>query len=211
MTSEQLLEHVGETSDARAVIETLLLGDDLLQRDALMGGEIEEVHPAVLSVPQVRNEQPLPPYLIAESGEQLTRKIVTDTVWEAYFHHASNIARRTGNAFLNAWVTYEVTLRNALAARRAKALELEEADYLVATDLADEEYDFTATLGEWSAAANPLAGLQVLDRARWAFLEEHDRYFSFADDELAAYAARLILLQRWDRLTAESRTEKAEQ
>ncbi|MCJ7542993.1 MAG: hypothetical protein MUP47_00235, partial [Phycisphaerae bacterium] len=107
-------------------------------------------------------------------------------------------------SFLAQWVGYEVALRNALAAARAQALGLEAADYLVATDLGQADGDLSAVVGEWAAAPNPLAGLRVLDAARWDWLAWHDAWFSFQDDELIAYAAKLVLLDRWQRLTAES-------
>ncbi len=209
MSPQQLLEHVGEGRSA-AVIEVLLMGDDLLLREAILTGQIEEAKPVVLTGRQMRNEEPLPEYLIREQSDPGQRKIAVDAIWEAYFHHASTVATRTGNALLRAWVRYEVALRNALAIRRAKMLELDEADYLVASDLEGEDEDFTATLNEWSLAINPLAGLQVLDRARWGWLCKHERSFSFADDELAAYAAKLILVHRWARLMETEATETIE-
>jgi hypothetical protein len=47
---------------------------------------------------------------------------------------------------------------------------------------------------------NPLSGLKVLDRARWDWLSRNDRAYSFENDEIAAYAAKLMLLHRWRRL-----------
>jgi len=55
-------------------------------------------------------------------------------------------------------------------------------------------------LRAWTQASTPLAGLRVLIEARWAWLAEHDAWFSFRDDELAAYAVRLMLLEQWRRL-----------
>ncbi|MGB2821431.1 MAG: hypothetical protein WBF17_10645, partial [Phycisphaerae bacterium] len=72
--------------------------------------------------------------------------------------------------------------------------------HLVEPDLAAPQDEFTLVLGEWSAARDPLAGLRVLDAARWRWLIEHDAWFTFADDELAAYAAKLMLLHRWKRI-----------
>jgi len=37
--------------------------------------------------------------------------------------------------------------------------------------------------------------------ARWAWLADNDAWFSFRDDELAVYAARLMLLHQWKRIT----------
>ena len=72
--------------------------------------------------------------------------------------------------------------------------------YLVAPELGDRDLDFSALVSAWSSAQDPLAGEQVLDRARWDWLEEHGRWFSFKADEIEAYAAKLILLHRWRRL-----------
>ena len=60
--------------------------------------------------------------------------------------------------------------------------------------------DLSNMITEWSNAANPLAAQRVLDQARWRWIDTHEPYFTFQDDELAAYAARLLLVERWDRL-----------
>jgi len=80
-------------------------------------------------------------------------------------------------------------------------LDLPAEAYLVATDLAADDLDLTAMISEWSSARDPLAGLRALDNARWRWLDENDHWFSFATDELAAYAVKLMLLHRWIRLT----------
>lgn len=201
MTPQQLLQHVSESSAAE-VVAALLLHDDLLQREALQAEEGDDAVPAVLTAEQVRDEQPLPEYLAPRAGESGPRTVAVDVTWEAYFRYAADVARRGGNELLAGWVGFEVALRNALVQRRAKALGIDAAAYVVAADLADESLDFTAVLNEWASAANPLAGLQVLDRSRWNWLNDHQQWFSFSDDELAAYAAKLMLLSRWQRLAA---------
>lgn len=203
MTPGELLDHIGESPGPRSLAEAIFLADDLLQRDAFLAGELPEPVPAVLTAEQVRNESPLPEYLGGQTKEPRHERIATDSMWSAYYRHAAGVAAGTHSAFLAAWVGYEVGLRNALAEARAKALSLEPSDYLVATDLSDPREEFAAVVSEWSAARDPLAGLRVLDSARWKWLDEHDAWFSFADDELAAYAARLILLNRWRRLASE--------
>ena len=195
----QLLEHVADSPSLRALVETLFLFDDLLQREAFLAGEVEEVSPVVLTPGQTRNEAPLPAYL-APGAEDVPGALKADGLWDACFRHAEDVARRRGSAFLAGWVGHEVALRNALAAARAKRLGLEESDYLVATDLATSHEDLIKVLSKWTAAPTPLAGLRVLIEARWAWLAEHDAWFTFSDDELAAYAAKLMLLHQWRRL-----------
>jgi hypothetical protein len=154
----------------------------------------------MLTRAQMRNEEPLPEYLAPEE-EPAASRVAADAVWAAYFRHAARVAADVGSPFLAAWISHEVSLRNALVAARAKALGLDPAGYLVAAELGGAEEDFAMLIGEWASAPDPLAGLRTLDRDRWHWLVEHDGWFTFGDDELAAYAAKLMLLARWQRLS----------
>jgi len=95
----------------------------------------------------------------------------------------------------------EVGLRNALVEQRARILELDPGPYLVAPGLGDQGVSYEAVVQEWSAAANPLVGQKALDRYRWGWLIEHEGWYSFSDDEVAAYTAKLMLLSRWRRFS----------
>jgi hypothetical protein len=189
-----------EDSSARPLAEMVFLADDLLQRDAWSAGEFDEDEsptPAVLSTFQIRGEEPLPEWL-APAGET-NRPVAGDDVWEAYYREAARVAARRRSAFLAEWVRFEVTLRNELAEARARALEIDATPYLLAEELREDD-QLGNVIGEWAGAANPLEGLRVLDSARWEWLITHEPYFSFADDELTAYAAKLSLVKRWERL-----------
>ncbi|MHC4982207.1 MAG: DUF2764 family protein [Planctomycetota bacterium] len=204
ISREDLLTGVIESAGPREIVEAMLLGDDLLRREALLAGEIDQgrAEPVVLSPAQMRDEEPLPSYLVAAEQER-PRAVAADAVWAAYFRYLAATARGTGSAFLAAWTGFEVALRNALAAERAKKLALDPQDYIVTPDLADRDADLTPVVGEWSGAADALAALRRLDRARWQWITQHDRWFTYADDELAAYTAKLSLLHRWRRLSKE--------
>ncbi len=203
-----LVDHVRGAS-ARPLVETIFLSDDLLQRDAYLAGETGQTEPAVLSAAQVQDEEPLPPALAGEEAEEAPGRTgpAGDALWARYFRHAADVARRHRSPFLEAWVGYEVALRNALARARAKSLDLDPEPYVVVPDLADRDADVSPLVSEWTDAANPLEGLRALDRARWQWLDDHDAHFTFADDELAAYAAKLMLLVRWHRLEQAERKE----
>ncbi len=211
LTPQAMLEMLAPAPRAQRLAQVIFLSDDLLLRQAVMSGEVpaDQAEPVVLSAEQVRDEAPLPAFLASEAdqdgdggqGESAGgAQLGVDSVWALYFEHAARIAR--ASEMLAEWVRYEVGLRNALAAARAKALGLDAARYLVAERLGGSEDEYTAVLGEWSAAPNPLAGLHVLDAAKWNFIAEHCRNFTFSDDELAAYAARLVILHRWKRIAA---------
>ncbi|MFW5692667.1 MAG: hypothetical protein ACOCWL_00485 [Thermoguttaceae bacterium] len=209
MGPAQLLEHVGEETPRGKLVGTVFLLGDLLEREAFLAGEIEQAEPTVLTVRQVRNEAPLPEYL-APQAEADTGKLEADALWEAYFRHADEVGRTLGSPLLCRWVGFEAAFRNALAEARAKRLGIEGAAYLVATDLAESGEDFSAVLSEWAAAPTPLDGLRATLRARWEWLAVNDAWFSFSDDELVAYALRLMLLEQWRRTTREEEQAAAE-
>ncbi len=209
MGPAQLLEHVGEETARGKLVGTVFLLDDLLEREALLAGEVEHVEPAVLTVRQARNEAPLPDFL-ASPAEADAGRLQADLVWETYFRHAAAVGQALGSALLVRWAGFEAALRNALASARAKRLGIEGTAYLVADDVAESGEDFSAMLSEWAAAETPLAGLRVVLRARWNWLSVNDAWFSFSDDELVAYAVRLMLLQQWRRTTRDEEQSAAQ-
>ncbi|MFO7901466.1 MAG: DUF2764 family protein [Planctomycetota bacterium] len=187
-------------STATPQLRMLFLASDLLQREAYLAGEIEEVEGLYLSEEQLRNEAPLPSFLEPRRDEQeASGRLAVDHIWDAYFRETHRVSRK--GSFLSRWVGYEVALRNALAAARAKALDLDPSGWLVAPDLAAEDFDFSNVLNEWSSASTPAAGLRVLDAARWEWAMANDDWFTFSDDEVTSYAAKLMLLQRWHTLS----------
>ncbi len=195
----ELSEWLADDRRCQDLVGCLFLLDDLRQREAYLAGEVEDMEPTVLSVSQMLNRSPLPEYLVAEPGETggAPRRVAVDQLWEAYFRYVADLADGRKSLFLAAWVAREVALRNALAAARAERLGLEAADYLVAADLAAEDEDFADLLSEWATASTPLAGQQRLLQAQWDWLAQHDAYFTFDEDELLVYAARLMLLKQW--------------
>jgi hypothetical protein len=198
LSNADLLAQISDQPRAEELVKTLLLSDDLMQRQAIGAGEIEQGSPTILTSAQLTDEEPLPEYLTSAT-EGSPRRIPGDSIWVAYFRHAMEVATRCRCGFLADWVGFEVAMRNALTEARAKTLGLDPNEYFVEPQLGSS-INFSSTIGEWSAAPNPLAGLKVLDRTRWEWLERNDRAYSFEDDEIAAYAAKLMLLHRWRRL-----------
>ena len=204
MTPAELLEHLASRPAAAEAAAAIFLGDDLLQRQSLLAGQKLQAQPCVLSPGQLRDQEPLPEYLAAVPADLPAGRLGADAVWSAYYLYAEAVGRRCRNRFLALWVGFEVALRNALAAARAKALGLAVEDHLLLPALGQTDWNLGATVAEWTSAATPLEGLRRLDEARWDWIAAHDQWFSFTDDELAAYAARLLLLARWARIASGS-------
>jgi hypothetical protein len=206
LTLGQLLESVSDNAAPKALLEAVFLSDDLLQWQSFLAGEITDLYPVVMTEAQAGQQAPLPVYLVADTQME-SSTVPGDEVWANYFRHTAAVAEKHNSRFLRLWGEYEVTLRNAIADARAKALDLDPNDYLVVTELVGTEEDFAALVNEWSRSENPLSGQRILDKARWDWLVRHDGWFTFDDDELAAYGAKLMLLCRWQRL---GRTQPAE-
>ncbi len=179
-------------------VSLLFLYDDLLQRQGFLSGELKDVTPSVLTVNQLRNEEPLPDYLISDS--EPGSRIDVDNIWDNYFHYVDEMSKRIGSEFLRRWVSFEVGLRNALAIERAKSLGLEPQLYLVAEDLQNDTDDFSSIINEYRSAQTPLDALKTLLKYRWEWAKNNNPYFSFESDELAAYGLSLMLLIQWHRL-----------
>lgn len=207
INKQELLAAVIESSGPADIVQALLLSEDLLQREAVLAGEREPdpVEMAVLSLPQVKGEAPLPDYLKSEPRDQSEfsgHAIAVDPIWQNYFLYIFEIGRLSQTQFLKAWGGFEVGMRNTLARARAEALDLDPAPYMVAQELADSELPFESIVADWRAASNPLEALETLDRARWNWVTEHERWYSFSNDEIAAYTVKTMILHRWQQITA---------
>ncbi len=181
------------------LLEILFLGDDLVQRQAFLAGQISDLDLVILSTAQARGDQPLPVFLTADSPDA-ARRIFEDQIWSAYYYWAAQRAKKNNSSFLSRWIAQEVALRNALVLARAKSLDLDPTGYQIAPDLADPDQDFNSLLSEWAQAGNPLQGERILDGQRWKWLKEHESWFRFNNNEVLAYAAQLMILIRWHRL-----------
>lgn len=209
LRKSDLLEQVVASNGPVRTVEVLLLNDDLMQYQALLAEEIEQnqVDMAILSLDKGEDETVLPDFLLpqetSEAAEMEKERLSVDAIWARYFRHAAEVAKRSASSFLKAWVAFEVGLRNALAAARARKLELDPTGYMVAPELADQKSDYNQIVSAWSSAPDPLTAQETLDKARWDWLEEHGGWYSFHDREVEAYTAKLVLLHRWRRILSE--------
>jgi hypothetical protein len=189
------------------MVQTLLLSDDLLQREAVLSGEIrpDDTDLKVLSRQQVNDSEPLPEFLIPDIENPKVPTVQpgsADRMWGKYFQYAASVAHSRRMHFLQAWVGFEVGLRNALVKARAEALEIDPRPYMVARELGDPEFHFNTILSRWKGASNPLESLEILERARWNWVTEHDEGYRFSDDEVASYTVKLMILQKFQRMAS---------
>ncbi|HPM76164.1 MAG TPA: DUF2764 family protein [bacterium] len=191
----QLQSLVDAEPPLRAIVDTLFLEQDLLHRQSILAGEKIAAMPLVLSEEQMNGEAPLPADFTPADTER--HAFAADLLWETYFQRAASLASLLACPFLQRWAGFEVTLRNAVAAERARKLGLSPEEYFVAEQLTESAAFIDSLVASWAAADNPLAAARVLDQGRWEWLQANGGWFGFSSDEVAAYARALVLLARW--------------
>jgi hypothetical protein len=91
------------------------------------------------------------------------------------------------------WYAWEITLRNELVKIRAQNTGFDAEQFLVENDSNSSAFE---SVREATAAANPAIGEDVLDRARWRFLEEMEMGHIFDMTALVVYYLKLQIAER---------------
>ncbi|MFA5039872.1 MAG: DUF2764 family protein [Candidatus Omnitrophota bacterium] len=100
---------------------------------------------------------------------------------------------------LSSWRLFEISLRNELVKLRAARLQKDPAAYVRPEGFWDSGIIHTAS----NAIRQPILDAEkMMDEERWRRLDELclGHYFDF--DVLAAYALKLLILERWDRIAS---------
>lgn len=99
---------------------------------------------------------------------------------------------------LKKWRDFDICLRNELVKIRSSHKRVDPAKYL----RHDGPYDAQAAHMAMNAHRNPsiLEGERMLDEDRWKALDEFEAGHYFDLDILIAYAHKLLILERWDRI-----------
>ena len=94
---------------------------------------------------------------------------------------------------LEAWRAWEKALRNELVKLRAQAKGWDAEESLRETE---DIFGVQQVAREAFAQDSPLQGEDVLNRARWSFLDDIERGHHFDTEKLAVYSLKLQLLER---------------
>ncbi len=192
MSPRELRDLLGHTAKVRRVVDVILLAHDLdLFISIHQGQQIEET-PFVLTPGQLSKEAPLPSFLT--EGVPAARELSFDDLWQRYFRHVASLGLVAKAHILPAWAGFEVTLRNALAERRSRLAGHSFPPPLVAEELCDHLGSMSKQTDAWAAATDPLSAQQALTSIRKTWIEQHRRWYSFALDEIAAYALEWLIV-----------------
>ncbi len=184
-------------SAAAPLVDVILLADDLRLRQSVRAGEVPPAAPLVLTPDEISSAEP--PAILGMDEARESPLSPDERVWDAYWRRAAQVAARQRSTLLRAWVGREVALRNGLAEARARALGGEARVAEVAGELGRPDPAIAAGIAAWSGAPDPLAGLRLLLRLRWDWVTREEPRYTFSQDEVAAYALKLMLLRDWRR------------
>jgi hypothetical protein len=203
LNGRRLLD-LAEGLPAAELLAAILLEDDLMLWQQGQAGQAELPEPTVLEVAQLEGRAALPDYLALPDDVPSPSLLVTDRLWQAYFRYLHQLGESRGSELLAQYAISELALRNRLAAWRAGRLRLEVSQYQIpeldeaaAQQLSDS---LDKLIAAWQSQVDPVEAARVLDGWRWDWIAERDGWYSFGDDELVAYALRLRLIERWQRL-----------
>lgn len=94
---------------------------------------------------------------------------------------------------LEKWITWEINLRNELVRHRAANKKSDPALYLRE---AAETIDLSVIAQNAFGQESPLAAEEILNRARWSYLDELEFGHYFDIDRLVVYSLKLQILER---------------
>lgn len=117
-------------------------------------------------------------------------------------------SRTYGNELLEKWYTWETSLRNELLKIRCQKLGIESEKYRREGQVVP---GIAETAREAANQDSPLSGEELLNKARWTFLEELESGHYFDLFKLMIYALKLQLLHRRSKFTAEQGRENFDQ
>lgn len=100
---------------------------------------------------------------------------------------------RDSNKCISKWYAWDRALRNELVKMRAQKTGIDAAKYLHQDDTETGVFDAAR---EAFNASNPAAGEDILNSARWRYLDELESGHNFDLDKLIVYYLKLQLLHR---------------
>lgn len=188
--------------NGRAILRIIALAEDLLLWQEQQAGVQLDSEPLILSSWQLEAEQLLTGVFECPANSQVLLREedgwAGDIPWRVFFEHAFREAERLDSRFLFDWTAFEWNLRGELLRCRAERLDAAAHTGAAVAPAASEPLGKLSV--ELSRVEHPLAALQAVERFRWQWLQTNDRWYEFSRDEIAAYGAKLLTLQRWNRV-----------
>lgn len=183
-----------------------LLAAHLLVVDAANWEQMDQgrnlfIEGGLMSREEMASRQDLPEFIRNFNEEKergIHRAYLYDRLWEGYYDYAYAVAQRFNNAFLLAYLSWEIELRTSLAALRSREKGGNPEEYAILGTF--QAYDFTNLIAQAKGQKNPLQAERYLDEERLKQIYRCEGSSPFSLDALLAYLSRSWLYSRWEKL-----------
>ncbi len=155
-----------------------------------------------------------------DSHPKITLDELENQLWEAYYRLSSDSKCR----FVRLWSGVDRTLRNIIAAEKARTLGVDISQVMVGADELVEqiesstaadyglsgEFKYIEELMEVVSREDFLEREHLMDALRWEIASELSEKEYFSLSHIASYLVKLNILERWTRLSKEIGRERFE-
>jgi len=190
-----------EEGDVSEISEFLLASLDIRNLDFLERGKEGAIEEAITSADDLKGRKNLPHWMKQELSaiKDLDRTYPFDRLWEAYFEQFMAFLEERGAEELQEWVRWEIGLRNALVAHRARKMGLPADAYTVAEDLGInpvEYHSIFTELKEIETGDDPFAEDRFIASVMLQRLAAATPEYAFDLNEIIGYVIKFIILAR---------------
>ena len=190
-----------EEGDVSEVAEFLLASLDIRNLEFLERGKEGAVEEAITPADDLKGRKNLPHWMKQELSaiKDLDRTYPFDRLWEAYFEQFMAFLEERGAEELQEWVRWEIGLRNALVAHRARKMGLPADAYSVAEEIGInpvEYHSIFTELKEIETGDDPFAEDRFIASVMLRRLAAATPEYAFDFNEIIGYVIKFIILAR---------------
>lgn len=205
---EEFLNIISVNERAVRIAKVIFVAEDILRREAAsQNGEAqapmvltpEEFSAGSLSLPEPVRKR------ISIEEEWFGEADIEEEDFVKFLNYAFITAEEEQSTFVRELIGFEVALRNALVRYRAKKLDKDPGGHELAREMEARDVDLYYLFTRIEELENPGDQTFLVEQIRWDWVLNNDCWFTFSDDEVAAYGIKLFLLQRWYRMEQDKR------
>lgn len=191
-----------EASDAQ-LVQAQLFALDAANWESFDEGRDSFQEGGILTHEEIKTRRNLPSFIrqfIAEKERGIRRPCIYDRLWELCYASILTRAKEEGCRYLIDYTSWEINLRNRLAAQRLRDSDRNVADSTVLPGSA--AYDFSSLLSQLDSQKNPLDAERVLDTERLKRMSSCAGSDPFSRDAILAFLAQAAIYGRWEAMQA---------
>ena len=202
LTAEDLWELIKmEGGDVAEIIEFLLAALDIQNLEFLEQDKDQAVRKAVESLDTLRDQKDLPFWMRQEllAFKETDRPYRFDRLWEAYYEQLMVFLEERGAEALQEWYRWEIGLRNALVAQRARRIGVPPESYYVAPELGLKPMEYNSVfteLKEVDTEGDPFAEDRFIAGAMLEKLRLSTPEYAFDFTEITGYVIKFLIHAR---------------